>query len=87
MNRYFIGAVLVLVGLTLVAGAADTQLARTQTKQHLQFSDGGPIVTCRPGTTCDPSTQLQQMASDRTKIGLKASYLIAANQQHAAELS
>src|SRR5450755_4301629 len=64
MKRYLCGAVLVLVGLTLVAGAAETQIGRTQTKHTLQTSDGGPIVTCRPGTNCDPSTQLRQMASD-----------------------
>ena len=64
MKRYFIGAVLVLVGLTLVAEAAETQLGFAQSNYSLQASDGGPIQTCRPGANCDPSTQLKQMASD-----------------------
>ena len=64
MKRYLCGAVLVVVGLTLVAGAAETHVGRIQSNQPLQTSDGGPIQTCRPGTNCDPSTQLRQMASD-----------------------
>src|ERR1017187_8665381 len=65
MKRYLFGAMLVLVGLTLLVGAAVTQPERAQIKPYLQASDGsGPIPTCRPGTNCNPDDQLRQVASD-----------------------
>ena len=87
MKRYLCGAVLVVVGLTLVAGAAETHVGRIQSNQPLQTSDGGPIQTCRPGTNCDPSTQLRQMASDGGGTAMKLPNLIIANQHQVAKLS
>jgi hypothetical protein len=65
MKRFIILAVLVLVALTMVVGAVDTQLLRLQMKHNLRAGDGsGPIPTCRPGTNCGPDGTLRQVAGD-----------------------
>jgi hypothetical protein len=65
MKRYLLGAVLVLVGLTMVLVAANTQIGSAQMKLHWQAGDGGgPIPTCKPGANCGPDDSLRQVAGD-----------------------
>ena len=78
MKRFIILAVLVLVALTMVVGAVDTQLLRLQMKHNLRAGDGsGPIPTCRPGTNCGPDGTLRQVATYALSSEFKSTHLFA----------
>src|SRR5215472_7293662 len=61
MKKYSYVAVILL--FALVVGASAHTHSKSLPKPTTS-SDGGPIATCRPGTPCDPNTQVREMASD-----------------------
>ena len=65
MKKYWSATVILLFGLVIGVSAHNTLTDQTVNVPIPTTSrDGGPIATCRPGTNCDPSTQLREMASD-----------------------
>ena len=53
-------AILFICLLTIAAGNGNTPLTSQHANHAILIADGsGPIQTCRPGTNCDPVTNLQ----------------------------
>ena len=63
MKKFSLLSVLMLLALSGVASAANTSADRVRRQPRTQ-SEGGPIVTCRPGTPCNPNDNLRQVASE-----------------------
>ena len=67
MKKYSYFAAILLIGVAVGASAYNTPV---DLPKPTTSSDGGPIALCRPGTNCDPNTQLQKIASDGGPIAL-----------------